>query len=862
MVLDWSDHLWTEVRLGDSWVMADGCEGVIDKPSMYEHGWSKDGLSYMIGIGHDHVVDATPRYTRQFMMTDFQTRRREYTTSEEIGESMLQKFNEHMRTNPVMLSKLRVAELMRRQKLEDAELQQYKQATEWTDQEKYGTGRISGSLAWKQSRQEDGSNQGQSTKSNSTTILDREVAGFPVEAFMPTRLENGKVSFRLRASPSSRHDGIVVSDTPCAVGVTNSVSVVVVDDSNESFGCILQSKSFLDWSRIVEFLDHLPAGRIVLMNGKIEIGNETRAKDFYREVKITRLGGWNGDEVAKKGVLFAGQIDTHPDWTFCAPLEHSNENSKIHNGYEFEIELENSQDGSDGEITGPRLRTERSSIPQRIAGRLPEAFMPLTQQQNAATEKEKREAYLKFAKLHCGRYCGYTTKKNSPIYLLDSTAYPLQRVESIAANVLGNDDTWNTFLELPEPLVPSSDWGIDDTPPSDQSSRPSYDVPLDSDFFRSSLGPNLLSNVNLKADTADVLSNARLIVLYFSAHWCGPCRSFTPMLSEMYDHLSRKYRTHGLEIVFVSSDRDQQSFNQYYQTMPWKAIPFDQLEFVKQSLNVTYGVQGIPSLVVLDAVSGQVVVSPSESRQEVVTACRGGDLRIEAMFQSWLGRTPVATKELLSMIELSVRDIETIADDEKGKDPDKNPYLKRTVDGSKRDDHQEISIRFTAEFEKLVIAGHDPNTAAATALTTVSKIPVEDLVTTISPGSLDGKAAYVGGSRPRKSQDNVDHALAYALDLNSASTVSEVLSIGLKYLQNSMKTPWEPKYRRFKLSNKVADKVTRIEGGLRLLQSLGFEVIGTYRDFEASIPVAANLTVMDAKISKLMEDLKTSSSSK
>jgi len=859
LVLDWSDHLWTEVRLGDNWVMADGCEGVIDKPSMYEHGWGKSSLSYMIGIGCDHVVDATPRYTRQFMTTDFQTRRREHTMSEEVSESMLQKLNEYMRTNPTILPKSRAEELRRRQKLEYAELQQYKQATEWTEQEKYGSGRISGSIAWKRSRHEDGSIQSQLTESSSTTLLDREVAGFPVEAFMPTRLQNGTTSLQLRARPSSRHDGIVVSNTPCAVGVKNAVSVVVVDDNIDTFGCILQSKSFVDWPTIVKFIDSLPTGRIVLMNGKIEIGNETKAEDFYTEVKIGRLGGWIGDEVVKRGVLFAGQIDAHPDWTFCRPLENGGSQTELRNGYEYEIELDNDHSGRAGKITARRLRTQRGYFPQRIAGRLPEAFMPLVTQQNPTHEKEKREAYLKFAKSHGGRYCGYTTKKNSPVYLLDSTAYPLQRVESTTANILENDDMWNTFLELPEPLVPSSDCGIENVA-SKKSYRPNYDVPLDSNFFKSSLGPILLSNTALSMDTADVLENARLVALYFSAHWCGPCRSFTPMLAELYDHLHEKFPTHGLEIVFVSSDRDEQSFNQYYQKMPWKAIPFDQLQFVKQALNVTYGVRGIPSLVVLDAVSGEVVVPASESRQEVVTACRGGDLRIEAMFQSWLGRTPGSSKELLSMLELSAREIETKAEDRNQNDPDQNPYLKRMIDGSERGEGQDISIRFKAEFEKLVTAGHDPNSAAATALTTVSKISVDELVTTISPGKLDGKAIYAGESGLTRSQDNVEQALEYALDRNSASIVSEVLSTGRKYLKNSMKSPWESKFRRFKLSNKVADKITRVEGGLGLLQSLGFEVIGTHRDFEASIPVAADLTNMDAKIAKLLEDLNAPSS--
>ena len=532
LVLDWSDHLWTEVRLGDdSWVMADACEGVIDKPSMYEHGWGKDGLSYMVGIGSDHVVDVTPRYTRKFMSDDFQSRRRAHTQSEEISERILRILNEHMNTHPAVLPKSRVEELARRRFLEDVELRQYKQATEWTEQEKYGSGRISGSLAWRRSRQEAGSN-GSSTPATNTTNNNNndgpvsEVAGFPVEAFIPARLKREKVSFKLRAHPSSRHDAIVVSDTPCAVGVEKSVSVVVVDNNDKALGCILQSKSFVDWEGVTEFLEDLPSGRIVLMNGKIEIGNETQPEDFYKEIVIDRLGGWNGKRVAEKGVLFAGQTDAHPDWAFCRTLEgdknNKNKNRKkneFSDGYEVEIEAKGLfGDGCKGMPEGCRLRTERSFFPQRIAGRLPEEYMPLNQQQNGASETEKRNAYLNFAKSHGGRYCGYTTKKNSPVYLLDSTAYPLQHIGSTANDVLGKDDTWNTFLELPEALVRSSDCGIDDTP-AGATSSPIYDVPLDSSFFNSSLGPNLLSSPHVTANTADALSNARLIGLYFSAHW-------------------------------------------------------------------------------------------------------------------------------------------------------------------------------------------------------------------------------------------------------------------------------------------------------------------------------------------------------
>ncbi|CAF1176527.1 unnamed protein product [Rotaria sordida] len=65
----------------------------------------------------------------------------------------------------------------------------------------------------------------------------------------------------------------------------------------------------------------------------------------------------------------------------------------------------------------------------------------------------------------------------------------------------------------------------------------------------------------------------KVVAICFSAHWCGPSQNFTPKLATCYAEVQSELQDR-FEIVFVSSDEDEKSFNEYFQTMPWKAIPF------------------------------------------------------------------------------------------------------------------------------------------------------------------------------------------------------------------------------------------------------------------------------------------------
>ncbi|KAG8341522.1 Redoxin AhpC TSA family putativelike Thioredoxin like domain [Trypanosoma vivax] len=95
----------------------------------------------------------------------------------------------------------------------------------------------------------------------------------------------------------------------------------------------------------------------------------------------------------------------------------------------------------------------------------------------------------------------------------------------------------------------------------------------------------------------------KVVLLYFSASWCPPCRGFTPTLSEFYEkyHASKNF-----EVIFVSWDEEEADFNGYYSKMPWLAIPFTNAK-ERESLGKTFKVESIPTVIAVNADSGETI---------------------------------------------------------------------------------------------------------------------------------------------------------------------------------------------------------------------------------------------------------------
>jgi nucleoredoxin len=103
------------------------------------------------------------------------------------------------------------------------------------------------------------------------------------------------------------------------------------------------------------------------------------------------------------------------------------------------------------------------------------------------------------------------------------------------------------------------------------------------------------------------LDNKKFVALYYSAHWCGPCRKFTPQLVDYYNRVVAEHPE--FELIFVSSDRSRFGWETYIQEtkMPWLAIDYDQVADLAGLKQLGGG--SIPSLLVLDA--GSHIVASS-----------------------------------------------------------------------------------------------------------------------------------------------------------------------------------------------------------------------------------------------------------
>ncbi len=132
-------------------------------------------------------------------------------------------------------------------------------------------------------------------------------------------------------------------------------------------------------------------------------------------------------------------------------------------------------------------------------------------------------------------------------------------------------------------------------------------------WLQENFGKKLVKTNGKTVPVSTTLGHKQIIGIYFSAHWCGPCRAFTPKLVEFRRECAKK--NYSFEVVFVSLDKTEEDMAGYMKeaSVPWPAVSFTAKE--RKALQENYGIRGVPTLVILDQ-TGRVITK--NGRMDVV----------------------------------------------------------------------------------------------------------------------------------------------------------------------------------------------------------------------------------------------------
>ena len=121
----------------------------------------------------------------------------------------------------------------------------------------------------------------------------------------------------------------------------------------------------------------------------------------------------------------------------------------------------------------------------------------------------------------------------------------------------------------------------------------------------------------------------KVVGLYFTASWCGPCHHFSPRLVSFYNSLRKA--SGNFEVVVVGWDENESDRQKYarHAGMQWLALPHEPRS-QSDLLTLRYGVQHIPCLVLVE-------ISPDGKEATVLS--RDGRMDIESRRRaSWITR--------------------------------------------------------------------------------------------------------------------------------------------------------------------------------------------------------------------------------
>ena len=107
----------------------------------------------------------------------------------------------------------------------------------------------------------------------------------------------------------------------------------------------------------------------------------------------------------------------------------------------------------------------------------------------------------------------------------------------------------------------------------------------------------------------------KTVGFYFSAHWCPPCRQFTPKLVKFRDE-----NKDAFEVVFVSSDNSPKEQMGYMKEAGMKWFTLEHRSREASALAKKFNVRGIPALIIVSP-DGETITM--NGRGEVLANAKG-----------------------------------------------------------------------------------------------------------------------------------------------------------------------------------------------------------------------------------------------
>jgi nucleoredoxin len=99
----------------------------------------------------------------------------------------------------------------------------------------------------------------------------------------------------------------------------------------------------------------------------------------------------------------------------------------------------------------------------------------------------------------------------------------------------------------------------------------------------------------------EALKGAKYVLVYFSAQWCSPCRSFTALLKTFYErhHLNERF-----VVVFVSQDDSEKEMLEYFnkQHGDYYRLSLTDAKVLTADWSALYDFHTIPTLLVFENV--------------------------------------------------------------------------------------------------------------------------------------------------------------------------------------------------------------------------------------------------------------------